>query len=461
MRYFALLSSMTLVLNSHLLYSDTLSDKIDNLIAQQLPHASIGIVIKNAQTDKIIYSKNADKLLSPASSIKLFTAAAALYQLKPEFRFKTTLLKKDKDYYLKFSGSPSLRDKNLSDLILNVKKNSSLIEGNIVLDTQKFVAPNYPGGVSYDDMGWYYAAPTTTVILNENAVAYDFITAKELGKPVIIKAKSPNQALTIINDVLTVSKEEAKDHCDLNIKIKPHNTVHIFGCLAQSKDPKSMMLAIPNPGAYARHLIKDTLQKNDMVLQGRILKGTTPSDAQLIAEYQSPPLSKLITHMLKESDNLYGNSLTKELGFNLLGKGSHKQGMYALKKALFEHTHVDKNQVELADGIGTRYNLVTPTQMVVLLSDLYHDTALQPIIFQALPLAGTSGTLNFRMRKTKLEKKVWAKTGTMHDISSLSGYLKASDGNTYIFSIIINGINKPINQAKKLEEQILLAIEEA
>jgi len=104
--------------------SQTLSAKIDALIEQELPHATVGVLIKNAQTGDIIYSRNADKLLSPASSTKLFTAAAALYQLTPSFHFTTTLSQKNQDYFIKFTGSPSLTEQNLIDLVLNLKKNN-------------------------------------------------------------------------------------------------------------------------------------------------------------------------------------------------------------------------------------------------------------------------------------------------------------------------------------------------
>ena len=79
---------------------------------------------------------------------------------------------------------------------------------------------------------------------------------------------------------------------------------------------------------------------------------------------------------------------------------------------------------------------------------------------KALPQAGVSGTLIGRMKKTKLEKIVFAKTGTMHDITSLSGYIVNPKARTLIFSIVINGVNKPINVARALEEQILLTIVE-
>jgi len=162
--------------------------------------------------------------------------------------------------------------------------------------------------------------------------------------------------------------------------------------------------------------------------------------------------------MLQTSDNLYADSLFKQLAYSVTGEGIYKQGIFAIKQILAQHTHIDPDQVELADGAGTRYNLATPEQMVVLLSDLYNDTAMRSIFLDTLPQAGVSGWLKKRLKNTDLEKKVFAKTETMHDISSLSGFIINSNARTFIFSIIINSVNKPISEAKSLEDQILLII---
>lgn len=442
-------------------HAQTLPEKIDALIKKELPLATIGILVKDAQTGQVIYKKNANTLLSPASNTKLFTAASALYQLKPDYRFSTTLSQKDNNFYITFTGSPALTIAEFKNLLLKIKKdNRKTINGNIIIDSSHFKAPSYPGGVSYDDLGWYYAAPDTALILNENAESYEVISAKTLGHTITVTPKTEEKNLTIINEVISVTKEEEKNHCSFNIEIKPQNTLRLYGCMAQTKAPKVIQLAVPDPIYMTKEIIKKTLKQNNLSLKGQIIEGKTPSDAQVIAQHQSPDLAQLITHMLKESDNLYANSLTKELAFSVTKEGSTKQGAFAMKQILDEHTNLDMSQVELTDGMGTRYNMATPKQIVLLLANLYNDKALRPIMMKALPQAGVSGTLIGRMKKTKLEKLVFAKTGTMHDITSLSGYIVNPKARTLIFSIVINGVNKPINVARALEEQILLTIVE-
>lgn len=459
-RLMVLCYSITLFF-TQVVFSQTLSDEIDALIKSQLPHATVGALVKDAQTGQIIYSKNADKLLSPASNMKLFTAAAALYHFAPGHRFLTTLSEKDHNYYITFSGSPSLTVDNFKALILNLKKdNITTLSGDIILDTARFKAPYYSSGASYDDLGWYYSAPDTAAILSGNAENYAVTSAKKFGDLVELKPQSPEKRLKIINEVVTVSKEQEKNHCNFNIEIRPNNTLKLFGCMAQYEKPKIIQLAIPNPIAMAKTIIKETLAENNIQFKGQIINGETPTDAQIIVTYKSDELTKMISHMLKESDNLYANSLTKQLAYSLTKEGSYKQGAFAIKKILKEHTTLDMTQIELTDGMGTRYNLASPEQIVMLLTNLYNDKTLRPIFLNALPQAGISGTLKDRMKKTKLEKKVFAKTGSMHDISSLSGYIISPNARSLIFSIVINGINKPIIKAKSLEEQILQLIVE-
>ncbi|STX51400.1 D-Ala-D-Ala carboxypeptidase [Legionella busanensis] len=447
------------LLFSNLLYAQTpLSTEIDNLINKTLPLANVGVYIKDLKTGEIVYQRNANKMFYPASNIKLLSAAAALYKLGPNYRYKTQLGKVNKDIFLIFSGSPSLTAEKLQDLLLQLPKlGINKIDGNLIVDASIFKPPFYAPGISYDDLGWYYAAPSSAIIINENAVAYD-VRATKLNKVPEFTTKVLHNPLTLINDVTTVSKAEEKEHCSLNIQLIKENQIRLYGCIAQAEQAKRMHLSVPDPELFAQEIIHQTLAKNGIELKGKVISGKAPKEVQIIAQVESDELTKLLAHMLEESDNLYADSITKLLAVTLTGDGTYKQGAYSIKTILTEHTHLDMKQLEIADGVGTRYNLITPEQLVVLLSDLYHDEAIGPTFLTILPKMGRSGTLKDRMKKTSLAGKIAAKTGSMHDVSSLSGYLAAPDGKEYIFSIISNGINTNILKAKDLEEKILLAI---
>ena len=113
-------------------HANDLSRKIDAIIEQRLPHATVGVLVKDVETDQTLYSRHADQLLYPASSIKLLTGAAALYQWKPNHTFITRLSKKDEDIYLTFSGAPDLTTEHLNDLFKQLEENEgSTIAGQL------------------------------------------------------------------------------------------------------------------------------------------------------------------------------------------------------------------------------------------------------------------------------------------------------------------------------------------
>ncbi|GGI75246.1 D-alanyl-D-alanine carboxypeptidase/D-alanyl-D-alanine endopeptidase [Legionella impletisoli] len=453
------LSLVFLLLVTNFVYAASLKEDLDSLIAMELPQASVGVVIKDLGRGQTLYEQNPNKLLSPASGMKIFTAAASLYRLGPQFHYETSLLKDDRNIYVRFSGDPSLTKENLTQLIQSLKKHLiQTIAGNVVIDDSKFKPPYYAAGINYDDLGWYYVAPSSAVILNENKESFEFVSPKTIGHPVKIQSKNPNPPVKLINNLISVSHAKERNHCNFNIDIRPNNTLKLYGCLPQYKQVRHLALAIPEPSLYAKEVINEALKNSGIELQGKIIIGKTPGHATLIASHQSPELVKLVGHMLKESDNVYADSLTKLLGYSLTREGTYKQGAYAIKQIIAKHTTLDTKKMDISDGQGTRYNLITPYQMVTLLTDLYNDKSIWPYLSEALPRMGESGSLQARMKETDLEKKVLAKTGTMHDMSSLSGYVMTQSGKPLAFSIMINNVHLPIGKAKQLEEKMLLIL---
>ncbi len=443
-----------------LLQADPLAQRLDAMIHQTLPNAHVGVILQDAESRQILYQHNPDKLFSPASNIKLFTAAAALYQLSPAYHYVTALLQDDHDnIYIRFSGAPSLTTEDLKTLLAVLKQRRiNNIKGNLVIDASRFSPPDYAAGTSYEDIGWYYASPSSAIILNNNAIDYEISPGTQLGKPAELKPLHTENGIQVINNVITVNKLQAKKHCGLHIKIKSDNVTQLYGCIAQNSPPRMLRLAISDPLQFVKQMIKEILANEGATLHGEIIEGKTPPQIQTLNLVQSEPLPELITHMLQESDNLYADSLTKILGFTLTGQGSYQQGIFAIQQILGKHTHLNMKQLQLTDGLGTRFNLASPRQLITLLSDLYQNKTIYPILMKALPHMGQSGTLKDRMVHSILNNIVIAKTGTMHDISALSGYILLSNHRTLIFSIIANQSIRPIQDAKNLEDNILLTI---
>ena len=435
-----------------ILYAADLAKDIDQLIHTTLPNATIGVVIQELD-GTVIYEHQSQKLLYPASNIKLYTAAAALYELGPNYHYETVLAERGDARYIIFSGAPDLKSSDLQTLLHPV----SNLPGNLILDDTRFSGALYLGGTSYDDLGWYFAAPCSAVILDENKEDYRVDATNGRGELAHFSPLHNPAIVKLLSTVKTVPALVERDHCSLDVAVHNKNELVLKGCLAQQQQPTTMSFAVTDPIALAKQRLQETLKTQSIPIQGQIVAGTTPSSATVISRHLSAPLSQLIDVMLLDSNNLYAESLTKTLGYQLYGEGSTKQGVYAIKSVLQNETGIDMRFIYLVDGVGTRYNMSTASHIASLLRHVYNDSKIQAPFLHALPVMGVSGSLKNRMQGTMIANHVWAKTGTMHDMSALSGFIHTLHGKTLVFSIIVNGVSQA-SQAKAFEDTLLTLI---
>jgi serine-type D-Ala-D-Ala carboxypeptidase/endopeptidase (penicillin-binding protein 4) len=166
----------------------------------------------------------------------------------------------------------------------------------------------------------------------------------------------------------------------------------------------------------------------------------------LLATENSQPLSKLVTTMLKDSDNTIANSLFKTIG-SVYAKdsGSFQNGSEAVRDILNKSIQLEIPKQTVFDGAGgSRYNFFTPQQIVTLLEKTYLSNLAVNFI-PALPISGFDGTLKARMKDTLAAGNVFAKTGSETAVSTLSGYIKTRKNHILVFSIMMNGfVDLPI-----------------
>ena len=140
--------------------------------------------------------------------------------------------------------------------------------------------------------------------------------------------------------------------------------------------------------------------------------------------------------MLKESINLYGEAVMR-LNAAPGGPATNDAALEGLRKRLAAWGVPDDAQ-QLVDGSGlSRHDLVTPQVLTVLLQRVHDPAAASPFV-SALPIAGVDGSLALRMKRTRAEGNLRAKTGTMSNVRSLAGYLKTKDGEHLAVVIIVN-----------------------
>ncbi len=137
-----------------------------------LPAGSqLSLVVEDINKEQPIAGQNADRLVPPASTLKLATALAAALGLPSGFRFQTTLEIAGDDAILRFTGDPTLTRTNLENLIANLKRRGiKRIKGDFILDTSIFTGYERAPGWPWDILGVCYSAPSSAITVDHNCV---------------------------------------------------------------------------------------------------------------------------------------------------------------------------------------------------------------------------------------------------------------------------------------------------
>jgi D-alanyl-D-alanine carboxypeptidase/D-alanyl-D-alanine-endopeptidase (penicillin-binding protein 4) len=189
------------------------------------------------------------------------------------------------------------------------------------------------------------------------------------------------------------------------------------------------------PALAAALLFRDALRKAGIAVLGPVSVGELTIDAITVATVSSPPLSALIQFMDQQSDNFTAEMLLKQLGLVQSERGTTVAGAQTVMR-LLGADGIPLEGVRFVDGSGlSLQDRLTAEALVAILSALYEDPTLRPILMRSLPIAGKTGTLRRRMNAAPLRGNVLAKTGTTREASALAGFVKGR----YAFAIIQNG----------------------
>ncbi len=182
------------------------------------------------------------------------------------------------------------------------------------------------------------------------------------------------------------------------------------------------------------------LREAGIYLTGSLGEKRKPEEANCIVR-RFHTIDQVLMRMLKESDNLYAESMFYQIAASTGNHPATAKSARAIIKQLVNKLGLDGSRYQFADGSGlSLYNYVSAELEVKLLRYAYHDQNIYNHLLPALPIAGTDGTLRKRMTGAFTRGNVHAKTGTVTGISSLCGYLTAANGHHLCFSIINQGV---------------------
>ena len=252
---------------------------------------------------------------------------------------------------------------------------------------------------------------------------------------------------------LGITRIEGNVYADLSFKDKDRLGE---GWCWDDKNPVLTPLLVNRKDDFMDTLLRK-LRNVGVSVDGFTDERQVPSNASLIVTY-THSIREVLHRMLKVSDNLYAESMF----YQLAASGgvrwcSAKQGRN-YENALFSRLGLNPRDYNVADGSGlSLYNYVSAELEIQLLRHAYRNQEVYNALFESLPIAGVDGTLRKRMRGTSAQNNVRAKTGTVRGVSSLAGYLTASNGHLLCFSIINNG-GMPHSPMRRFQNKICVAL---
>lgn len=439
---------------------------INNAISSIDPRLNIGVAVKSMKYGDVLYAHNIHRPFVPASILKILTAESALLLLGSDYKFQTNFYTDASslnngvlygNLYLVHSGDPTLTYYDLIDLMDILKaQNITQVVGNVFIDTTAYDQVVYGPGWIWKDTRFCYAAPISASIINRNCLQFSVAPGKLPGKLANIVGSPHHYYSGFQNSVVT--KASRSRSCGIRLGTNADSSISVSGCMPKGHRSQGVSTVVSNVVEYNKSLVRTLFYRSGIQINGDVTVGTAPPNLPVVASHQSKPLSTMLTEMLKKSDNIIAGSIFKKLGETYTKQpGSWENGSMAVSHVLAGKAGVNTTNMNVLDGSGlSRYNQVTPGQMLQVLDYAYHDRSTNYEFINGLPIAGIDGTLKHRLRN--VAGRVRAKTGTMSGVNSLAGYAISRDQEPLAFVIIVNGQQGMGWKYKELEDRITTAL---
>jgi len=452
-----------------------LQTEIDLLVNDpSFASATWGIYIEAPDKREVLYRHNENKLLIPASNMKLFTTAVALVKFGPNFTYKTGLYLDgavrngtlNGNLVVKGSGDPTISGRYNGGIIVGTfidwadtlkAIGITAITGDVIGDDNYFDDVTLGNSWSWDDEPYYYSAHQSGLSFNDNTVNVLIKPGEKAGDLAIIEIDPPTSYVQIKNNIKTTENDSVM-YYDFNRSIDG-NLFTFWGNMPLTRRPSKTWVSVRNPTLYTVTVLKETLEKNGISVEGKPIDGdnlaTKPKYGTMMiaATYTSPPMSELIRTVNTPSQNFYAEQLLKTLGREYQKTGSSSAGVKVVKSFL-RGVGIDDNGIKIVDGSGlSRLNLITAKQVATLLRYM-RKHRYGNYYMNSLPIAGVDGTIRRRMSGTNAAGNLKAKTGSLSYVKALSGYVTTAEGEEIVFSFIVNNYNLPKSMANELQNRI-------
>jgi len=430
--------------------------------AKALRRAVWGILVED-EAGKVLYERNADILMTPASVRKLFSASAVLSCYGISGELETTVSIRGVragdvlrgELIVHGGGDPSLggrweydtdRGARLQPIIdalarLGIRR----IDGDLVIDVSAFDEHLIPGSWKSDNLGNSWAAPVDAIAFNENVVG------------VRVLGRKPASAIVMLDPEFAAWQIE--DNCSRSehaVGMAEGNVVTVR-CSRKGAGELSYLLAVDDAGLFAGEGIRSWLVEHGIMINGVRTTRDRPLGGRYLTSIPSPPIGMLLGAVLEDSANLYAEMLLKSMATGP-EPASYEASLGIERAFLTGVAGLDDDEFSFDDGSGlSPEDSVTPRATVKLLRRVEKDPSWTFLFRETLASPG-EGTL--RKRLAGLENRVFAKTGTIDGVSTLAGWVIGETGHVRRFAIFINHHTASTKTARDAIDQIVRVIAE-
>ena len=454
----------------------SLRSDIDAILdAPALGHSYWGVLVKSLKSGDTLYERNARRLMMPASNMKIVTLAAAADRLGWDYTYETQLFAAGPiadgilrgDLVAVGSGDPSMMATGADTLFAgwaDALKHAGvqMIAGRVIGDDNRFEDNGLGFGWSWDDLPDDYAAGVGALQFNENMVRISIAPGPAAGDSAGITVSPPGSGLSC---VCAVTTSAAGAPTAIRVRRLPGSMrLELGGTIALASSPAALSVSVENPTLFFATALRDALIARGIDVRGAAVdiddvsdppaRGTTP-----IAAHRSPPLSTLALRLMKDSQNLYAETFLKTLSIRAGDPVATAERGRAEAAAALEAWGVSGADLIQRDGSGlSRYDYVTADALVTILTHIDRDERLRGPFVTSLPIAGRDGSLTNRMKGTAAEGNARAKTGSMSNVRTLSGYVTSASGEPLVFSILANNFEVPPDTINRTTDAIIVRL---
>lgn len=450
-----------------------LTRQIDREIeSSEMADARWGIFVMSMRDGRVLYARNADKPITPASNMKVYTTAVALDQLGANYAWRTSVYASAPpdgsgtiagDLILYGRGAPDFTSEKTKDGPAAMaqlaealyKRGVRHVRGNVIGDESYFRGNPLGDGWLWNDVQWYFGAEVSALSVNDNEVTINIKPANKANAATNIKLE-PDTDYVLIRDETNVVEGGKPSTLGITRGLSD-NEVRVWGDFPVGGQALNVRLSVHQPALWAAKLFRQMLKERGINVDGepqmrdarsRAENSFEPARAVELAFVNSKSLGEIARATNKESLNLNAELILRTLGKErgatapdpdskkMRERGDDEAGLAVIRRWL-ERAGIATGNLALHDGSGlSRLDLITPEATARLLSNIARTSA-STVFRDSLPVAGRDGTLKFRFR-TAVAGRIFAKTGTLTYINSLSGYATTIDDEVLAFSIICN-----------------------